>query len=88
MWLIRIKQTLKRQGIDALTVGPQKLSLLMGSASAIDPARAIGLVASQPARYQITPDSKFVVTMPVASLRDLFFGLEGLFKELLPRKSK
>lgn len=85
VWLIRVKQTLKRQGIDALTVGPQKVSLAMGPQSAIDPARAIGLMASEPARYQITPDSKFVVVMPVASLRDLYFGLETLFRELKPR---
>ncbi len=85
LWLIRIKQVLKRAGIDALTVGPEKISLIPGPASRLDPVRAIALVAGNPRVYQLLPDSKFVAKIPNASLRDLFFGLEKLVKDLLPR---
>jgi transcription-repair coupling factor (superfamily II helicase) len=82
MWLIRVKQLLKRAGIDSLTVGPQKVSLVPGPASQVDPARVIALVSSRPLEFQLTPDSKLVAKIPTASLRDLSFGLEALFKDL------
>jgi len=82
LWLIRIKVLLKRIGIDTLTVGPEKASLVPGPGSRLDPARAIALVSAHPHQYQLTPDSKLVVKVPTGSLRDLFFGLEGLFKRL------
>ncbi|OFZ20101.1 MAG: transcription-repair coupling factor [Bdellovibrionales bacterium GWB1_55_8] len=83
LWLIRIKLLLKSTGIEALTLGPQKLSLQPGSRSRLDPTRAIALMASQPMNYQLTPDSRFVATMKVDSIRDLFFGLEGLVARLI-----
>ena len=61
MWLIRLKILLKQTGIDALTVGPERVSLVPAPASRMDPAKAIALVASQPKKYQLTPDSKFIV---------------------------
>jgi transcription-repair coupling factor (superfamily II helicase) len=85
LWLIRIKLLLKRIGVDSLTVGPEKVALTPGPSSRLDPVRAIALISSQPGRYQLTPDSRFVAKLPVSSLRDLCFGLEGLTRELLPR---
>ncbi|MGZ3688283.1 MAG: TRCF domain-containing protein, partial [Bdellovibrionota bacterium] len=83
MWLIRLKTLLKRIGIDTLTVGPEKVSLVPGPGSRLDPARAIALVAGNPSKYQLTPDSKMVVKVPTASLRDLYFAMEGVFKNLI-----
>jgi transcription-repair coupling factor (superfamily II helicase) len=89
LWLIRIKQLLKTSGIDTLTVGPERFTLITSPVSRLDPARAIGLISGNPTKYQLTPDkngSKFVVhTGPggMASLRDLFFVLETLFKTLI-----
>lgn len=80
--MIRIKIALKKIGIETLTVGPEKVSLTSGAGSRLDPARAVALMASDPAAYQLTPDSKFVARVPTGSLRDLFFGLETLFKKL------
>jgi transcription-repair coupling factor (superfamily II helicase) len=85
LWLIRIKQVLKKIGIDSLTVGPEKISMVPGPDSQLDPVRAIALVSGNRRKYQLTPDSKLVAVVPTGSLRDLFFALEGLFKELLPR---
>jgi transcription-repair coupling factor (superfamily II helicase) len=81
LWLIRVKQLLKKTGMDALTVGPEKISLVPGPASRLDPIRAIALISSHPAKYQLTPDSKLVARVPTGSLRDLYFGLESLFRE-------
>jgi len=87
MWMIRIKQLLKKWGIEALTVGPEKASLLPGAHSRLDPVRAIALISGQPGKYQLMPDSRFVAKIPTLSLRDLYFGLESLFHELQPRGS-
>jgi len=83
MWLIRLKTLLKRIGIDALTVGPERVSMVPAPGSRVDPARVIALIAGKPAHYQLTPDSKFVAKVPTGSLRDLFFALESLFKDLI-----
>ena len=85
LWLIRIKLQLKRARVDALTAGPEKVVLTPGEGSRLDPSRAIALMSSQPKRYQLTPDSRFIVTLPTRSLRDLCLGLESLLKDLLPR---
>ncbi len=85
LWLIRIKILLKNNGIDSLTVGLERVSLVPGPASSLDPVRAIALVSAHREKYQLTPDSKFVVGLTVSSLRDLYFALETLFGELAPR---
>lgn len=82
IWLIRIKQLLKNSGIDSLTVGPQKVSLLPSAVSKLNPSRAIALVSSKPDRYQLLPDSKFVAKLETESLQSLFFGLEKLISLL------
>ncbi len=83
LWLIRIKQLLKRMGIDSLTAGPQKIALVSGADSQLNPARAIALVSAHPDRYQLLPDSKLVVACPTETMRDLFFAVESLVKDLL-----
>ena len=88
LWLIRIKQLLKATGIEAITVGPERYALVSGPLSRLDPVRAVGLISGNPSKYQLTPESKFVVQGATPSLRDLFFGLEQLFKTLMtPRSS-
>ena len=83
LWLIRIKQLLKGTGIDSLTVGPERYALVSGPQSRLDPVRAVGLISGNPSKYQLMPDSKFVVQGATATLRDLFFNLEQLFKTLM-----
>jgi len=81
LWLIRVKQLLKRTGIDSLTVGPEKVSLVPGPQSALEPAKIVALLSSRPSEYQLT-DAKLIAKIPTGSLRDLSFGLEALFKRL------
>ena len=78
MWLIRLKQLLKRFGIDALAAGKEKLSLTPGKDSPLDPVRVISLVSTKPDQYQITPDSKLVVKIPTTTLSELYLSLESL----------
>ncbi len=85
LWLIRVKQLLKRTGIEILTVGPEKVSLVPGPANQADPARLIALVASDPDSYQLTPDSRFIAKISTQNLSDLYFGLERLLQKILPR---
>jgi transcription-repair coupling factor (superfamily II helicase) len=87
MWLIRIKILLKRNGIDTLTVGPERVSLVSGPGSKLDPVRAISMISGNPEKYQLTPDSKFVARIPTRTLRDLFFAMETLFKDLAARRN-
>jgi transcription-repair coupling factor (superfamily II helicase) len=83
LWLIRIKQLLKKSGIDTLTVGPEKVSMVPGPYSKMDPVRAISLASSRGSGFQLTPDSKVIVKIPTTGLRDLYFALETLFKKLI-----
>jgi transcription-repair coupling factor (superfamily II helicase) len=83
LWLIRIKILLKRMGIDALTVGPEKVSLTPGPQSQFDPVRIIALVSAYPQLYQLMPDSRLIAKVSTQSLRDLFFGMEKLFKDFM-----
>ncbi|MBI2711506.1 MAG: transcription-repair coupling factor [Bdellovibrio sp.] len=80
-WLLRIKLLLKRFNIEAITVGPEKVSLSPGPKSKLNPVRAIALVSAHPHQYQLLPDSKLVARLPASNLRDLLFGLENLFKQ-------
>jgi hypothetical protein len=68
-------------GIDSLTVGPEKVSLVPGPQSALEPAKVVALLSSRPNDYQLT-DAKLIAKIPTTSLRDLSFGLEALFKKL------
>src|SRR5262249_13975576 len=67
LWLIRVKQLLKRMGIDSLTVGPEKVSLVPGPASALEPAKVVALLSSRPSDYQLT-DAKLIAKIPTGSL--------------------
>jgi transcription-repair coupling factor (superfamily II helicase) len=87
LWLIRIKQLLKSFGIDTLTVGPERVVLIPGAVSKLDPVRAISLISGNPSKYQLVPDakgSKFIVNMQTPQLKDLFFALEQVFAKLAP----
>lgn len=82
LWLIRVKRLLKALRIESLTVGPERLAFTTEKDSALDPVRAIALISSQPSRYTLTPDSKFIVTVKILSVKDLYFAVSTLLKEL------
>jgi transcription-repair coupling factor (superfamily II helicase) len=81
IWIIRIKLLLKKTGMEALTVGPEKISLVSGPQSQLDPVKGIVMVTTYPDQFQLTPDSKLVVKAETKTPRDLYFGLEKLFKD-------
>ncbi len=82
LWLIRCKVHLKRLKIDAVTAGRERIVLIPGSGSSLDPIRAIALVSAHPSRYQLTPDSKFVATYQIGSMKDLYFRIQELSRDL------
>ncbi len=82
LWLIRIKIALKKLRVDALTQGPEKIVLVPGAGSLLDPVRAIALVSSKPKLYQLTPESKFIANVKIVAIQDLYFALLSLLKEL------
>jgi transcription-repair coupling factor (superfamily II helicase) len=82
IWLIRLKLLLKQNGIESLTVGPERISLVSGTLSRLNPARAIALVSRSPDQYQLLPDSKFVAKIPTASFQELLFAAEKLLNNL------
>jgi transcription-repair coupling factor (superfamily II helicase) len=84
LWLIRTKVHLRRLGIDAITVGKEKLVLVPGEGSSLDPVRAIALVSAHPSRYQLTPDSRFVASRIVRSMKELYFSIQELLRDLSP----
>ncbi len=84
LWLIRVKVHLKRLGIDALTVGPERIVVVPGKKSALDPTRAIALVSAHPKKYQLTPDSRFVASRSAGSMKDLYFTIQDLLHHLQP----
>ena len=82
LWLIRIKQLLKRCGIETLTVGPEKASWIPGPRCLLDPTKAVAMAAAEPKNFQLLPDSKMVSRVPTGTLKDLTFALEALMKRL------
>jgi transcription-repair coupling factor (superfamily II helicase) len=87
LWLIRVKVSLKRLKIDAITVGPERLVLSPGAASLLEPARAIALVAGHPKKYSLTPESRFVARAAVRSVKELYFAIQDLLDALSPAQS-
>lgn len=82
LWLIRVKRLLKVLKVDALTVGPERVVLVPGKDSALDPIRAIALISSHGDKYQLTPDSKFIARVKILSLQDLYHSVSTLLREL------
>ncbi len=82
LWLIRVKRMLKMLKIDSLTVGPERIALVPGADSALDPVRAIALISSHGDKYSLTPDSKFVARVKILSLQDLYHSVSTLLREL------
>jgi hypothetical protein len=74
-------------GVDALTVGPERVVFAPGAHSKLDPVRAISLVSGQPGKYSLTPDSKFIAKVKTLSLQELYFTVAAILKDLAPRSA-
>jgi transcription-repair coupling factor (superfamily II helicase) len=84
LWIIRIKNVLKSYGIDSLTVGPSRLSLIPGKGTRIDPATVVAKIRQKDDGMQLTPDSKLVLDWSGGTPRDLRYRLETALDRLLP----
>jgi transcription-repair coupling factor (superfamily II helicase) len=82
LWLIRVKILLKESGIEVLKAGKERFSIQSSPENPFDPARAIALIAAHPKEYKLTPDSRLIVSHHANSLKELYFELEKLVKEL------
>jgi transcription-repair coupling factor (superfamily II helicase) len=87
LWLIRVKVHLKRLKVDAITVGPERVVLSPGKNSSLDPIRAIALVSGHPGQYSFTPESRFVARCSARSMKELYFVIQDLLKNLAPAQS-
>jgi transcription-repair coupling factor (superfamily II helicase) len=83
LWVIRIKQTLRKYGISGITVGPDRITLNPGEGSRLEPPRAIALIASKPHDYQLHPDSRFSAKIPTGNPAELLTRLEALLERLI-----
>ncbi|MBC7397544.1 MAG: transcription-repair coupling factor, partial [Bdellovibrionales bacterium] len=87
--LIRIKNLLKRVGIEQLSVNALRTSMTVRKATHIDPDEAMKLYMGpkglRDPRVQITPDSKIVFQLPFVSLQSHLFELENFLKKIAPK---
>ena len=87
--LIRIKNLLKKVGIDQLSVNAVRTSLTVRKSTQIDPDEAMKLYMGpkgvRDPRVQITPDSKIVFQIPFVSLQSHLFELESFLKKIAPK---
>lgn len=83
LWMIRIKHLLKIVGIEGITVGKDRVSILPGPHHSLDSQRILGLVSKSPDQYKITPQSKLIAKISSAEVKDLYFSLISLVKQIL-----
>jgi transcription-repair coupling factor (superfamily II helicase) len=84
LWILRLKELLRRHGIDALTVGQERISLQVGTGASLDPAKALTRMRQSPDDFQITPDSRVIARADLSNLAILTQSVEKLLTELSP----
>ena len=88
-WLIRIKNLLKRVGVEHASITPQKTALTVRKLSPIDGNEVMKLYQGpktiRDPRLSITPDSKIIYQIPLTTLQSHLFELEKLFKKIAPK---
>jgi transcription-repair coupling factor (superfamily II helicase) len=87
--LIRIKNMLKKAGIETLSVNALKTTFAVRKSTHIDLEEVMKLYAGpkgiRDPRVTLTPDSKIVYTLPFHSLQSHYFEIEGLLKKIAPK---
>lgn len=88
-WLIRLKNLLKRVGIEAASITLQKSIFTVRKSTLVDPDEAMKLYMGpkgvRDPRIQITPDSKIVFQLSFDGLRAHLYEVENLFKKIAPK---
>jgi transcription-repair coupling factor (superfamily II helicase) len=88
-WLIRLKNLLKRAGIEQLSVTGERTSMTVRKTSQVDADEVMKIYAGpktiRDPRVQLTPDSKILLTLPFFSLQSHLFELEAFLKKIAPK---
>ena len=88
-WLIRLKNLLKRVGIEGLAVSGNRTSITVRKTSLIEIDEVMKLYAGPKSvrdpRVQITPDSKIVFLIPFENLKSHLFELEKFLERIAPK---
>jgi transcription-repair coupling factor (superfamily II helicase) len=86
LWLIRIKQILRRYHIRSLVAGKERTSLdasPVGDITAkVAPNKVLALVGKHPQLYALTPDSRIILKRPFQSAQQLFHDVEKLLGQV------
>ena len=82
LWLIRIKQLLRKYHIKSLVAGPERLALDASDGARLSLNKTLALVQTQSKQYSITPDSKLVCKRPFQSAQQLFHDVETLLSQV------
>jgi transcription-repair coupling factor (superfamily II helicase) len=77
-----IRKTCKDLGVRDISAGPKNLSLVFTNATKASPDKVIRLTASQPKKYQLTPDQKLIIRMNSASWPPILEELKYLKRTL------
>ena len=88
-WLIRIKNLLKRVGVELASITANKTVLTVRKTTLIDGDEVMKLYTGPKSirdpRISITPDSKIIYQIELTTLQSHLFELETLFKKIAPK---
>jgi len=88
-WIIRLRNLLKKAGIENLSAQAQKTVLTVKKQSLIELDEVMKLYVGpkelRDSRLSVTPDSKILLALPFSSLQALLFELEALFRKIAPK---
>ena len=88
-WIIRLKNLVKKVGVESLNIQMQKTVITVKKQSLIDPDEAMKLYRGpkevRDLRFSITPDSKILFNLGFSSLQTHLFEIEALFRKIAPK---
>jgi transcription-repair coupling factor (superfamily II helicase) len=88
-WLIRIKNLLKKSGVEHVSITGDRTILTVRKVSPVDPDEVMkvytGPKSMRDSRLKLMPDSKLLLLLPFTSLRSHLFELEGFLKKIAPK---
>ena len=82
LWLIRIKQLLRKFHIKSLVAGRERTSLDASDGAKLSPAKSLALINREPKLLSLTPDSKIILKRPFQSAQQLFHDVEKLLSQV------
>ena len=82
MWLIRLKQILRRFHIKSVVAGKERTSLDASGEAKINPHKIFDLIKKGDKSVSVTPESKIVLRKPFHSAQRLFQDLERFLEQV------